>query len=97
MSDSLASLPYPKNVQYTDDEVETHSLFLNGDGVETTTDAKDVKYLVLYACILFILLSTSFSDDFVKKIPYCDSTLTCLVMKTLIFALGMLVMWYFLL
>jgi hypothetical protein len=93
MADSLTDLPYPSNVKYTDDEQEAHALFTQG--VETSSSPeKDVKYLILYSAVLFFILSTSFADDFVKKLPYCDSEMACLAAKTILFTVGFMAVYW---
>lgn len=94
MADTLADLPYPKSVQYTTDEVEAHTLFTPAN--PTAPPQKDFKYLVLYTSILVFILLSSFADDFVKRIPYCDSELSRLIVKLLIFVLAFTVIYYWL-
>lgn len=95
MADSLTELPYPENVRYTDEEVEGHQQFMTSGGIEA---AKDWKYLTLYATILFFLLSLPMVDDVINKIPYCENnSVMCLAAKTLIFAIGFVVIYMFVL
>jgi hypothetical protein len=86
MSDSLVDLPYPQaKVEYSEEEEAVHSIFHPTTGSGKLSAPKDLKYVVALVTILFFILSTSYADTFIKKIPYCTSELTCLVAKTFIF------------
>lgn len=93
MADNLLSLPYPANFTPTDDEQEVHKIFYTEGGGKCE---KDIKYVMLYASILFFLLSTSYADEFIHRIPYCESGMSVLLAKTIIFALGFLIIHFLL-
>lgn len=95
MSDSLTDLPLPINIKYTDEEKEAHALFASS--APQTPPEKDTRYLILYASLLFMLLASPIADEFVKRLPYCDGELYCLIAKTLLFAIGLAVIYYFIL
>lgn len=92
-ADSLSDLGFPeRKIKYSKDEHDIQDYFFNNNN----KSAIDDKTFIFYVTILFIILSTSYADDFVARLPYCENNYVKLLAKAAIFAIGFLVIYKFL-
>ena len=95
MADHLESLPTKDDVELSDGEKATINKFFGQSGSsdsQKTHNVSTVK-LVGYTTLLFLLLSNSFADTVLSKVPYCEGTMGTLVLKTILFALIFLILY----